>query len=157
MKGIRKGLYLVCLILASILMLSGCGSEERQMGIDGYVYVPDEELLLPANQYYEKLVSRGGYLYYQVGNGAVDRVRLEEGSDGNTDFSRIKPSGSRTILSFAVDEDMAVYYLQAMVKYSGTDYLQTLEASDVYLVKQLPDGSQAYSCLLYTSPSPRDS
>jgi len=148
MKGIRKGLYLAYLLLASILMLSGCGSKERQMGIDGYVYVREEEsLLLPANQYYEKLVSRGGYLYYLIGAHTVDRRMLEEGVPA-AGFSPIKASGGSFILSFAVDEDMGVYYLLGETTYDRSVPDSVSEVTEFFLVKRLPDGSRAYKTAL---------
>ncbi len=145
MKKSPKQLCMIFFIMIFTLMLSGCAKEERQMGIDGYIYVPDKSPLpLPGNYSYEKLAARDGYLYYQMGGFGVGRLWLGEEAETGVNFSQIKISGGNTLLSFAVDEELAVYYLQAKVKYSS----DSMEASDVCLIKQLPDGSQAYKVAL---------
>lgn len=144
MKRIVKRLNLLSMVLAFMFFLSGCGREERQLGIDGYVYVREKELLpMPESQYYEKLVSRGGYLYYQMWNQVVGRISLEE-SAGAEGFTPIQCTDGRSILSFAVDEDLAVYYLLAKRQISGVGLDEMAEVSDASLIKRLPDGRQAY-------------
>ncbi len=145
MKKPKKQLCMIFFIMIFTLMLSGCAKEERQMGIDGYIYVPDTSPLpLPGNYFYEKLAAKDGYLYYQMGGFGVGRLWLGEEAENSVNFFQIKISSGSSLLSFAVDEELAVYYLQAKVKYSS----DSMETSDVCLIKQLPDGSQAYKVAL---------
>ena len=111
-----KKLWRILGILAGVMLLTACGEPERQMGVDGYVYVPK------AVRNYDKLdiqgirsfCCAGGALYFG-GRTEIYRIPVEE----EIDFEKaeiivsLNSTGDLEgdyILGYTVDEEQNIYF-----------------------------------------------
>lgn len=143
---IIKGKLLSKLLTAGILLLlftlSACGKKEegRQLGIDGYVYIPEELSL--SNAMIGQVKAYDRYLYYNkrydTGLETIKGISMDGGED--REITLYKPGGD--LADYCVDEEGAVYYY--LQSFNWASDLSGLSSAGGYLIKMQPDSKVAY-------------
>ncbi len=135
--GYRNGI--LCLLLAALLSLPACGKEERERGIDGYVYVAEQ---LAGTEHWGQDVKNSDSGLYYMDEGVLYRIPL--GEDGSPEGTRgEKVPGGKGMYDYTVDAGGNVYYYSPVM-----DILDSgnTELKGGTLTRYREDGSQDY-CL----------
>ena len=147
--------YLLYLLPILAVCLTACGDKERQLGIDGWLYLA-EEITLPGQPgSITDFRERNGYLYYRQGN-AVYRVEAEalyhggkdmlHGEEDITPVNREKdlPDGAAvftgrggSLCDYTLDSDGGICCVMADVAWTG-------EIQGGTLIRQRADGTEIY-------------
>lgn len=152
MHALKKGVIPLCygkegkkyhiwlILLAALLSLTACGQEERQRGIDGYLYVAEE--LPGGKQWGTDLKSSDSWLFYREQN-TIYRMPL--GEDGAPQESgRTALPGGQGMFDYTVDAEGSVYYYAPVI----TIYSDYTERKGGTLSRYREDGSLDYSLSL---------
>lgn len=126
---------LLCLLLLFLVLLSACGKEERQLGIDGYVYVAEE---LRAIGSIDNFKEKDGYLYY-VQDDTLYRFsaeQLENREEGRLPWGKtVLTASGGSLRDYTCDSEGGIWYV--LVKSDWKDGIQ-----GGALIRQDPEGKE---------------
>lgn len=133
-KQAEKAFVLIAIL---IIALCACGKEERQRGIDGYVY--EAELVQNTENWGNHLKVSGNWLYYEYGSSLY---RVPVGEDGTFQGAGAeKLSVGEGIVDYALDAEGNLYCYKPALNWSDSGYV---ELSGGTLERYREDGSQDF-------------
>ena len=139
-KQAYKG-FIRFILLAALLSLSACGREERQKGIDSYIY--EAEQLSGTENWCSTYKCYGNWLYYTESRRSLHRIPLkEDGRPEGADRTVIRSTGE--ILDYTVDADGRIYCYSASTDLSIAES-QGIERKYDTLTRYSEDGSVDYT------------
>ncbi len=131
--------YVWYILFVFLISLSACGKEDRQRGINGYVY--EAEQLSGTEEWRGTYKCYGNWLYYMGSSKSLRRIPLRE--DGRPEgTSKAVVRSIEEILDYTVDAEGRIYCYSATADYSNA---QGVEVKGGTLTRYHEDGSVDYT------------
>lgn len=140
----NKGNLRICfwyILMTALLSLSACGREERQRGMDGYLY--EAQQLSDTENWIQTFKSDGTWIYYISSDGCLYRIPL--GEDGQPSISEAeKIPDTEKILDYTLDAEGNMYHYSADTIYPENGS-SGIKVKNQVLAKYNPNGTLDYS------------